>query len=311
MTRLRKDEHKTSRKSEDDDHPDDRRNEPRPVAAGPDGRGRLRRSQRCLRHRRDDDGRVACAALHAWHPCRGHRARWCGKHLLTRLCCRRGAADPAEASSHGRLVTSRAHGQELCPALLAEPRRGTRSVPRAHSGKRADAPLQPLWLRSLGAIRIDCSIRRQSEGPRGRTVLPGEAKVSSSGQDGSFPRSEARYLVPWRESPSARTPAMAVQRRCKGRSARWHRRLLGVDESGAQPRKTGHRKRTQRVGSTLGRQATVDRLRVVDQLHGCNEAQLGEVARLAERMRSARGRSWPARDASAGSSSSFSPGRSR
>ncbi len=39
------------------------------------------------------------------------------------------------------------------------------------------------------------------------------------------------------------------------------------------------------MGSTLGRQATVDRLRVVDQLHGCNEAQLGEVARLAERMR--------------------------
>jgi CRP/FNR family transcriptional regulator, cyclic AMP receptor protein len=38
------------------------------------------------------------------------------------------------------------------------------------------------------------------------------------------------------------------------------------------------------VRSTLGRQATVDRLRAVDQLHGCNEAQLGEVARLAERM---------------------------
>ena len=38
------------------------------------------------------------------------------------------------------------------------------------------------------------------------------------------------------------------------------------------------------MGSTLGRQVTVDRLRAVDQLHGCNEVQLGEVARLAEQM---------------------------
>jgi CRP/FNR family transcriptional regulator, cyclic AMP receptor protein len=38
------------------------------------------------------------------------------------------------------------------------------------------------------------------------------------------------------------------------------------------------------VGPILGKQATVDRLRAVDQLGGCNEAQLVEVARLAERM---------------------------
>ena len=38
------------------------------------------------------------------------------------------------------------------------------------------------------------------------------------------------------------------------------------------------------MGSTLGRQATVDRLRAVDQLHGCSQAQLGQVASLADRM---------------------------
>ena len=36
--------------------------------------------------------------------------------------------------------------------------------------------------------------------------------------------------------------------------------------------------------STLGRQATVDRLQAVDQLRDCTRAQLQEVARLAERI---------------------------
>ena len=36
--------------------------------------------------------------------------------------------------------------------------------------------------------------------------------------------------------------------------------------------------------STLGRQATVDRLQAVDQLRDCTRAQLEEVARLAERV---------------------------
>ncbi len=38
------------------------------------------------------------------------------------------------------------------------------------------------------------------------------------------------------------------------------------------------------VVSTLGRQATVDRLQTVDQFEGCTRAQLQEVARLAERV---------------------------
>jgi CRP-like cAMP-binding protein len=38
------------------------------------------------------------------------------------------------------------------------------------------------------------------------------------------------------------------------------------------------------VVSTLGRKATVERLRAVDQLRDCTEAQLEEVARLAERI---------------------------
>ena len=38
------------------------------------------------------------------------------------------------------------------------------------------------------------------------------------------------------------------------------------------------------MAPTLGKETTVDRLRAVDQLHGCSEAQLGEVARLAERI---------------------------
>lgn len=36
--------------------------------------------------------------------------------------------------------------------------------------------------------------------------------------------------------------------------------------------------------STLGRQATVDRLKAVDQLRDCTRAQLHDVARLAERI---------------------------
>ena len=36
--------------------------------------------------------------------------------------------------------------------------------------------------------------------------------------------------------------------------------------------------------STLGRQATVDRLKAVDQLRNCTRAQLQDVARLAERI---------------------------
>ena len=36
--------------------------------------------------------------------------------------------------------------------------------------------------------------------------------------------------------------------------------------------------------STLGRQATVDRLKAVDQLRDCTRAQLQDVARLAERI---------------------------
>jgi CRP/FNR family transcriptional regulator, cyclic AMP receptor protein len=38
------------------------------------------------------------------------------------------------------------------------------------------------------------------------------------------------------------------------------------------------------VVSTLGRQATLDRLKAVDQLRDCTAAQLEEVARLAERV---------------------------
>jgi CRP/FNR family transcriptional regulator, cyclic AMP receptor protein len=38
------------------------------------------------------------------------------------------------------------------------------------------------------------------------------------------------------------------------------------------------------VVSTLGRQATVDRLKAVDELRDCTTAQLQEVARLAERV---------------------------
>jgi CRP/FNR family cyclic AMP-dependent transcriptional regulator len=38
------------------------------------------------------------------------------------------------------------------------------------------------------------------------------------------------------------------------------------------------------VVSTLGREATVDRLKQVDQLRDCTRAQLEEVARLAERV---------------------------
>src|SRR5271167_2498315 len=38
------------------------------------------------------------------------------------------------------------------------------------------------------------------------------------------------------------------------------------------------------VVSTLGTQATVDRLQAVDQLRDCTRAQLQEVARLAERI---------------------------
>jgi CRP/FNR family transcriptional regulator, cyclic AMP receptor protein len=38
------------------------------------------------------------------------------------------------------------------------------------------------------------------------------------------------------------------------------------------------------VASTLGRQATVDRLQTVDQFASCTRAQLQEVARLAERI---------------------------
>jgi CRP/FNR family transcriptional regulator, cyclic AMP receptor protein len=40
-----------------------------------------------------------------------------------------------------------------------------------------------------------------------------------------------------------------------------------------------------RVVSTPGRQATVDRLKAVDQLRDCTRTQLQEVARLAERIR--------------------------
>jgi CRP/FNR family transcriptional regulator, cyclic AMP receptor protein len=38
------------------------------------------------------------------------------------------------------------------------------------------------------------------------------------------------------------------------------------------------------VVSTLGRQATIDRLQAVDQLRDCTRAQLEDVARLAERI---------------------------
>jgi CRP/FNR family transcriptional regulator, cyclic AMP receptor protein len=38
------------------------------------------------------------------------------------------------------------------------------------------------------------------------------------------------------------------------------------------------------VAATIGARATVDRLRAVDRLHGCTDAQLNEVARLAERV---------------------------
>jgi len=38
------------------------------------------------------------------------------------------------------------------------------------------------------------------------------------------------------------------------------------------------------VAATIGAGATVERLRAVDRLRGCTDAQLGEVARLAERV---------------------------
>ncbi len=57
--------------------------------------------------------------------------------------------------------------------------------------------------------------------------------------------------------------------------------LVGETTSGTQCR-IGRRKHT--VVSTLGRQATVDRLKTVDQFEGCTRAQLQEVARLAERV---------------------------
>ena len=41
--------------------------------------------------------------------------------------------------------------------------------------------------------------------------------------------------------------------------------------------------------TTLGRQATVDRLKSVDQLRGCTRSQLEEVARLAERVQVGQG----------------------
>jgi CRP/FNR family transcriptional regulator, cyclic AMP receptor protein len=41
--------------------------------------------------------------------------------------------------------------------------------------------------------------------------------------------------------------------------------------------------------TTLGRQATVDRLKSVDQLRDCTRSQLEEVARLAERVQVGRG----------------------
>jgi CRP/FNR family cyclic AMP-dependent transcriptional regulator len=43
------------------------------------------------------------------------------------------------------------------------------------------------------------------------------------------------------------------------------------------------------VVTTLGRQATVDRLKSVDQLRECTRSQLEEVARLAERVQVGRG----------------------
>ena len=43
------------------------------------------------------------------------------------------------------------------------------------------------------------------------------------------------------------------------------------------------------MATTLGRQATVDRLKSVDQLRGCTRSQLEEVARLAERVQVGRG----------------------
>ena len=49
------------------------------------------------------------------------------------------------------------------------------------------------------------------------------------------------------------------------------------------PRDAGWKKETTRV-STLGRQATIDRLKTVEPLRGCTTAQLEEVAQLAERI---------------------------
>jgi CRP/FNR family transcriptional regulator, cyclic AMP receptor protein len=51
----------------------------------------------------------------------------------------------------------------------------------------------------------------------------------------------------------------------------------------------GFRESHNAVATTLGRQATVDRLKSVDQLRGCTRSQLEEVARLAERVQVGQG----------------------
>ena len=55
--------------------------------------------------------------------------------------------------------------------------------------------------------------------------------------------------------------------------------------------------------STMGTRATVDRLRAVDPLHDCTDAQLEEVAHLAERVQVAEGEVLAREGGSAGSSS--------
>jgi CRP/FNR family transcriptional regulator, cyclic AMP receptor protein len=79
--------------------------------------------------------------------------------------------------------------------------------------------------------------------------------------------------------------ATTVQRGCKRRGACW---TLAPAGGGGAGRRIAAGKEAG-VVSTMGTRATVDRLRAVDPLHDCTDAQLEEVAHLAERVQVAEG----------------------
>jgi CRP/FNR family transcriptional regulator, cyclic AMP receptor protein len=64
----------------------------------------------------------------------------------------------------------------------------------------------------------------------------------------------------------------------------WRRKLAGAREWVARGATASQWERSPVVATTIGAQATIDRLRAVDRLRGCTDAQLEEVARLAERV---------------------------